>query len=331
MRIYLLFAFLICVFANAFGQNTALKTKAYELGYDHIFKFKDYKIYEAIKNERTGILDENFKILLPFNYTRSTTQGNGLIILKSINDKYSLYDIKNKKFIFKEEFGIDDDYKLNTTQGTKLLFALKKKNDEPLSLYDENGKFISKIREGYGISMHGGQESGVLLLSSQNSFIMIDDKGKEIATYNYMYYPFQNKDIFIVRKDTYLNGKTNMNYGLINHLGKITLPLKYSKIFSEKNYLFVISNSLLSIFNEDMKPLVKTVNGNYGEVIEDNMFLVSDKNNIWRLYDKDGIIIIKKKANKMSYYGKKLFKISKQNETYFINMQGLVVPSEESN
>lgn len=319
------FIFLIFLFQHCFSQEVDLKFKATELGYDRIRKHKSYDRYFSYKDDLKGILDENFNVLVPTEYPFSLKQSEDLVRLKNTMGKYFLYNIREKEMILENYFWISDYIEFIKENEKSLIFEARKNNNDPNSLFSENGRLLFNLEYNYSVSLHGGSSVGVLLVysSSNNNFIMIDDSGEKKANFPYIFHPFNNKDFFIVRKDNYINGENIMKYGLINHQGEFLLDLKYDKIISEKEFIILRLNNEITILDKNLQTIINSKTGIYAEIIEENSFLILTPNNYWQLYDLSDSLVMEHKAKKIQYYRNNIFQVtSDTNEIYFIDNHG---------
>jgi hypothetical protein len=318
---------LLFIFQNYSAQEIDLKVKAKELGYKHIIKYY-HDTYLIYKNDLIGLLNQNFKILLPPKYSISFKEGDDFLRLKNTEDYYSLYNMKENKMIFENVPWISNSFELIKNNQKILFFEVN--NNGTRSLYSSEGKLLTNLTDNYSVTSHGGPSVGVIVLSNGKNFLIIDDTGKKIVEYAYIFQPFDSQDFFIVRDDNYVNGETHMKYGIINHGGKFIYNLIYDKIFSEKEFVILRKDKKIDILNKNLKPIIIEKPGVYAEVVEDNFFLIETPSKSWQLYDLFGSLVMEQKANKMQYYGKKLFRITTdKNEIYFIDINGIKVPHME--
>jgi len=234
--------------------------------------------------------------------------------------------------ILENYFWISDYIEFIKENEKSLIFEARKNNNDPNSLFSENGRLLFNLEHNYSVSLHGGSSVGVLLVysSSNNNFIMIDDSGEKKANFPYIFHPFNNKDFFIVRKDNYINGENIMKYGLINHQGEFLFDLKYDKIISEKEFIILRLSNEITILDKNLQTIINSKTGIYAEIIEENSFLILTPNNYWQLYDLSDSLVMEHKAKKIQYYRNNIFQVtSDTNEIYFIDNHGAKIPFME--
>ncbi|MCZ4245291.1 hypothetical protein [Pedobacter punctiformis] len=155
--------------------------------------------------------------------------------------------------------------------------------------------------------------------SDRSNFILIDNKGKEICSYSYIYQPYIDNDYLLVRKDIF---KDHFKYGIINHLGKIIKKIKFDKIeFRENSIIFKADKSyLITDLNFNRKfEISKAQELNF---ISNELILVKISDRKWKLITEYGKEKLEIAAEKVEYNNRRSLKVINETESYFIDFDG---------
>ena len=106
----------------------------YELTFDRIIPHSDFAI--VVKNEKYGIVDNNFKTVIDLKYDRLCTCYNNKFICAQICDKWGIIDIQKNVLL---DF-IYDDVEIEKYNDT---YIFKVKYNNKYALLNVNGEIIS--------------------------------------------------------------------------------------------------------------------------------------------------------------------------------------------
>lgn len=106
----------------------------YELAFDRIIPHSDFAI--VVKNEKYGIIDNNFETIIDFKYDRLYTCYNEKFICVQIGDKWGIIDIQENILLDL----IYDDVEIEKYDN-KYIFKVKYSNK--YALFNEKGEIIS--------------------------------------------------------------------------------------------------------------------------------------------------------------------------------------------
>ncbi len=202
-------------------------TSVYNFGKDDITAFYH-------KNGKFGLMDRNFKELIPAKYNQTSFYSNGLFVVES-NGKWGAVDRNDKTIIpFEyESLGAVDEAGMIMASKASLSGYIDKtgKVIVPLTFYNlfpyqENfAKFLDKASEKYGV---------------------IDRRGNIIVQPKYSDIGFFKNGLAIASHYNYLNGKDNITQkGYIDTTGKEIIPLTFLNATDfEKRGLALIQDSI---------------------------------------------------------------------------------------
>ncbi|KFF06160.1 hypothetical protein [Flavobacterium reichenbachii] len=325
-----IFFLIVCfIYAGLNAQTINLEAKAIELGVDRISKIGSTKIYRLNKNELYGFADENFSIIIPCENDYNEFVGNHYLRIRNSNGKYSLFDMSLKKYVQKDKHYISIIYTITTGNTAKSYFSSSNLVEDDTIIYDLEGKTIANIKD-YSISMHGGNEYGIIMLENGNgsNFKMLNEFGKEIASFDYIYCPYKDRDYFYVRKDSNIYTNPSRKYGIINHEGKELLKLNHDKITFQEESIIITLKDKITVLDRNLKLKFNLENAINADGVRGNTFLAQYPNNKWKVIDADGRTLFKVEAKKVESYPNNLFKVENQNTSYFVNMEGKTVSAE---
>ncbi len=323
-NIFFLLVCFVCAGLNA--QTINLEAKAKELGVDRISKIGSTQIYRIVKNDLYGFADENFSIIIPCENDYNEFIGGHYLRIRNSNGKYSLFDMSLKKYVQKDKHYISIIYSITTGDTTKSFFSSSNSIEDDTIIYDIEGKTIANIKD-FSISIQGGNEYGIIMLENGNgsNFKMLNEFGKEIASFDYIYCPYKDRDYFYVRTDSNIYTNPIRKYGIINHEGKELLKINYDKItFQEETVIITLKNKI-SVLDRNLKLKFRLENAIDAEGIRGNTFLAQYPNNKWKVINTNGKILFTVDAKKVESYPRNLFKVENQNSSYFVNMEGETV------
>jgi hypothetical protein len=326
-NIFFLLVCFVCVGLNA--QTINLETKAIELGVDRISKINGTKIYRLEKNDLYGFADENFSIIIPCENDYSEFIGDHYLRIRNLNGKCSLFDMSLKKYVQKDKHYVSIIYTIITGNTTKSFFSSSNSIEDDTIIYDIEGKTIANIKD-FSISMQGGNEYGIIMLENSNgsNFKMLNEFGKEIASFDYIYCPYKDRDFFYVRRDSNIYTNPIRKYGIVNHEGKELLKINYDKItFQEESIIITLKNKI-SVLDYNLKLKFRLENAIDADGVRGNAFLAQYPNNKWKVININGKTLFTVDAKKVESYSHNLFKVENQNSSYFVNMEGKTVSSE---
>ena len=215
----------------------------------------DGKKFVALKKGKYGIIDQQFKVLLPFEYSRITVSENGLLILV-VNNLYGVMDSKLKWVVkptfsniqqFKNGYAIisKDDKLLGamnhkgvitTTPQFEKLYRMNKPNTS-IAIYDDKstgkqglvdlatGKIITPAN--YKLTPYDYDE-GIIAFNRDGKRGMMDSTGKELFYDAYDDFPrgFLDNRTWVTK---------DKKYGFIDKTGTLVVPARYDMVngFSE--------------------------------------------------------------------------------------------------
>lgn len=313
---------------NTNAQSIDLEARRIAMGFDRIVKFNDVNCYKVYKNDLFGIADENLNILVACNNDYGMLEGDAIFVMYTSgkNKKYSAYDITKRKYILKDKRYISSLHELKIGNRIKGLFDCSEFGNEDTFIYDTEGNLIKNIHDN-GISLHGGEEFGVLLLENSNSskFTMIDEFGKEICSFAYMYCPYEDADYFYVRKDSSPDADAIQKYGIVNHKGKALLDIKYDEITFQESTIIVKLANKISVLSKDLSLKFDLPNAATATRVDDQSLLVSYPKDKWNVIDNSGKVLLNYTAKKFESYRKDIFKVNKGEQDYFINIKGQII------
>lgn len=319
-----IFLLLTCfLYANLNAQKIDLEAKAKELGVDAIGKIGNTNIYRLYKNNLYGFTDENFSIIIPCENDYDQLVGNHYLLIRNKNGRYSLFDMNLRKYIQKDKFYISIIYDLKTESKTKNFFSSSETGENDTIIYDLDGNIIADLKD-YSISIQGGNEYGIIMVENRNAslFKMLNEFGKEIASFDYVYCPYKDRDYFYVRKDSNIYTNPIRKYGIVNHEGKKLLDINLDKITFQDESIIIKLKDKFSVLDRDLKLKFHLDKAIYAEGVRENVFLVQYPGDKWKVINIDGKTLFTVEAKNVISYPKKLFKIETPDLNYFVNMQG---------
>ncbi|WP_306353102.1 hypothetical protein [Flavobacterium sp. '19STA2R22 D10 B1'] len=306
------------VFFCSFSNAQDLQAISKKLGVDKLTKIEQTTFYISKKQDLSGLVDENFQPVFPpiFTYYEFYS-GTNFIKLKSIDEKYTLYDLINKKKLQEGKQWISPFHPLKLHDRIVNFYYLRNDESEDNLLYNENNDLIKNLKR-YSISVLGGENYGVLILenSGRNNLIVIDEKGKEIFSYPYIYQPYKEKDLFIVKSE-----KSN-KYGILNHLGEKIKEIEFDNIFLKQDIIVMKKNNVYIVSDLNFNPKFKIPDVQEIDFISDDLILIKISDDNWKLITKDGKTNFQITAKKIEYFKNDKLKVINDLETYYVDLQG---------
>lgn len=251
-----------------------------QLPYDEIFSSNEDDAYKkAGNNKKYGLIDKNYKIIIPFEYEdvgNSANNSNYIFPVKK-GGKWGYINVNNKVIVpFKYDFvtplyngfGWIRDSNSNTiglinakgeilfddgkysdieySQESKLIYTIKNPaNGKSIKGYLDSTTF--KVIIGAEFESCDTFRNGVAVVSKDGLSAVIDSNGKVVLPYKYELIYRWGENLIVT-----LNRKT----GMIDMKGNILIPLEYDN-FSFGGYLATVTkNGLQGIFHYNGKQLI---------------------------------------------------------------------------
>ncbi len=211
----------------------------------------DGKKFVASKNGKNGLIDKNFKELLPFEYSLISPTQNNLLIVRQ-NDLFGLMDHRTLKWVvqpkyknisfFQQGYGVfTDEQGLLGAINTKGVVTTKPqfntvyridKTNSALSMYKYNssdqfglvdlasGKIITPAK--YNMLPYD-YDDGVIVFRRDGKKGMIDSTGKELFYNEYDDFSsgFNYNRAWVTKQN---------KYGFIDKTGKLVIPIQYDMV-----------------------------------------------------------------------------------------------------
>ena len=265
LRIVLLFCSLF-IGTNAFSQLESKKAPNGKFGftndeqwaiqpiYDEVMEFYDYSYAFAMLKGKWGLIDQQGKTILPFEYS------------KVLDDEYLFGDEENRTIVKNGKYGI-----VNRSLGKMLVECIYEK---PFFYTDGIFPYLGNVSVVYR-----NNKAGLLNEKGVEIVPCIFDGGKE---------PF--KDMYL---DVYVVAKQNKKSGVVDTVGNLAVPCVYDDIKTTENFnlLDIVKNKKHGLFSliarkEIIAPL-------YDEPIEFNEdYAYVRLNKKYGALDKEGNVIV---------------------------------------
>lgn len=130
----------ICVFSKNSKQGLYnLNTKKESELFSYIYPNSDYSYFEVTKGNYEGLMDASYEMLLPIDYQniRIDYESGYIVYAKKDGGLYDYYNLKTKKYIYKDSEYKKGDYIYGGTSGGKFFFPVEK--DGEFYYVDEDG------------------------------------------------------------------------------------------------------------------------------------------------------------------------------------------------
>jgi hypothetical protein len=173
--------------------------------YDSIISKDNFFIVK--KNNKYGLLDKNFKLVIPVEYDLIYFYDNDYFKVKK-NNKFGIYD-KNSKLVIPVEYDDVDIYNGN--------FKVQKNNK--YGLYDKNFKLVIPVE--YDLIYF--YDNDFFIVKKNNKYGLLDKNFKLVIPVEYDLIYFYDNDYFKVKK--------NNKFGIYDKNSKLVIPVKYDYIY----------------------------------------------------------------------------------------------------
>ncbi len=257
---------LLFIGASAFSQLESRKSANGKYGfvndeewaiqpiYDEVFEFYDYSYAFAKLNGKWGLIDQQGKTIIPFEYS------------KVLDDEYLFGDEENKTIVKNGKYGI-----VNRVLGKMLVECIYEK---PFEYTDGIFPYLGNLSVVYR-----NNKAGLLNEKGVEVVPCIFDGGKE---------PF--KDMYL---DVYVVAKQNKKSGVVDSVGNLAVPCVYDDIKNTENFdlLDVVNNKKHGLFSLTAKKEI--IAPLYDEPIwfnEDYAYVRLNKK--YGAIDKEGKVIV---------------------------------------
>ncbi|OUS03405.1 hypothetical protein A9Q86_00385 [Flavobacteriales bacterium 33_180_T64] len=138
----------ICIFSkNGKKGIYNFKTKKASQLYTYVNNLLDFKVFEVRNNDNTGVVDSDLNQVMPMIYQDIVIDYKSNYILfasKRSGDTYDFYNLKTKKYIYKDSEYKKGQYLYKSSSKGKYFFAVEKKglfyyvNEDGLEYYTPN-------------------------------------------------------------------------------------------------------------------------------------------------------------------------------------------------
>ena len=164
--------------------------------FDEVVEFYDYSYAFAKLHDKWGLIDQQGKAILPFEYS------------KFLDDEYLFGDEEIKTVIKNGKYGI-----VNRAQGKILVECIYEK---PFSYTDDIFPYLGNVSVVYRNNKAG----------------LLDEKGVEVVPCNFDGGKEPFKDMYL---NIYVLAKQNKKSGLVDSVGNLAVPCVYDEINTTEN------------------------------------------------------------------------------------------------
>lgn len=226
-----------------------------DLDYDGVSDFENgYAVVR--KNDKCGLIDKNFKLVIDYQNNIIEDVTNGLIVVNNGNGKEGVINLKNETVVdmkYDQIMGIKDGI-IPVEEGNKW------------GLFNEKGEVVTNCQYDW----IGDISEGLIPVRKNNREGFINEKGKVIIDFKY--------DGVGSFYDNLATVCINNKWGYINKKGKIIVPCKFANIsdFSEGVATVEASDGKWGVINSNGKCIVKP-QYEYIEPCEHGLMLAGDK------------------------------------------------------
>lgn len=298
----------------------------------------NYTSIEVINKNLIIVSDGNSFYFINYNGNRlfnvefemiTSFDNQDEIFLVSNNNKYALFDNTGKLLT---DFIYDNIYELSNSNNTNYVFCATYGEYTHIYIYNKDNKTFEKLDIFDNYNVTSFEYYNIYLTNQEGQYSLYDIKSKEIKTLNnsYVYLgPFVNSVALAVNSENVV--------GYIDENEEIVIDYQYDNSntsdFTSFGYAVVGKDGLVGVINTNNDNILKfdylSIN-----IINNDRFLVSDKNNKMYIIDKNANKITKDDYDTITFTDfNEVFVVSKEinNKTKYgvINSNGKeIIPVE---
>lgn len=239
------------------------------------------ELFVVKKSGKTGVINSKAKVIIPFEYSSITSEGNKIKVCQ--NQKYGLFDYDGREIM-------------------PCIFETMKSSNGYLLCERDNlwGVYTTDFEELYPCQFQKINFSNMnnkLILNTQTSGLwgVIDfETGQSLLPNNYTSissFKLGNEYSYLVSKDDVK--------GLYSHTGILLLPCEYSDITLEGNNVKVKKNNTVGIYDLQGMPILSE--GHYTDYSYENWYLSVKKDGKFGVCTPYGIELIPCKYDKLEW------------------------------
>jgi WG containing repeat len=226
----------------------------------------DGKKFIAFKNSKYGIVDQQFKVLLPFEYDRITPAENGLLIVGQ-NNLFGLMDIK-MKWVLKPTFSNIHKFQNGYALVSDTAMKYGAINAKGVVTTKPQFKLIGRIdKTSSAIAMYryNSDKWGLVDLATGN-IITKDNYSMYASSYDYgmVYFTRDGKKGMMdsTGKEIFYDAFTDFSPGFLENRAWVMKDNKYGFVDKTGTVVIPIQYDMVGGFNEGLAKI--KVNGKYG-------------------------------------------------------------------
>lgn len=336
------------------------KKKLTEMQFDKVEPFFD-NVAIVDRDQKVGVIDENWNTILPFEFDEITNRYNFLIAFKKVNEEDGYYQIFNKqgRLIIDQQFDRIDDDECLIIGDTILITGVQGNSFKLCQIYHgelvkmmnmnlDNFSLISSM-----VAFDGSSDNAGDAYISHRKLILVSTNGKDGAinwdgkiVIPFEYESIENAEDYLIFSLDFQGVK---KFGVMNLQGEILIKPQYSYLKYLDNEFFAFSNNYSSdipstvrdigVINQKNEIVIPAIYQNI-EMLNENLFKVfiggefkNNKQSPYHLYyygGKQGVINVYNQKivdfeNDEIILKDSFFVVRKYNKFGLVNLEGKII------